>query len=129
MSSDYPVYPSVKVAVPPCRYSAASKKLLQSEMPNFFFDGDTILVPENNLLAIELLKDSFSGEVIEVGWGREYEYATLAKAVGVSDSLVSLGNAVWNLTGQTANEMIQFALSNPSEAYLTWKKIYLEAMD
>jgi hypothetical protein len=129
MSSDYPVYPSVKVAVPPYRYSAASKTLLQSGMPDFFFDGDTILVPESNLLAIEMLKDSFSGEVIEVGWGREYEYATLAKALGVSDSLVSLGNAVWDLTGQTANEMTQFALSNPSGAYLSWREIYLEAMD
>jgi hypothetical protein len=52
MYSDYPAYPSVKVAVPPYRYSAASKTLLQSGMRDFFFDGDTILVPESNLLAI-----------------------------------------------------------------------------
>lgn len=127
MNSDYPVYPSVKIAVPSFRYNAALKILF--EMPNLFFDGDTILVPESNLLAIEMLKDSFSGKVVERGWGREYEYATLAAKAGVSKRLVSLGNAVWSLTGQTANEMIQFALSNPSNAYQAWKNLYRKSMD
>jgi hypothetical protein len=126
---NYPVYPSVQISVPACLYSLAVDALLDHVESNFFFDGETILVPKRNPSAIELLLKKFSGVITQDDWGLCYEYATLAQEAGVDSRLVSLGHSVFGLIGQTATEMIQFAILSPDSADLVWTEIYLRAME
>ncbi len=55
------------------------------------------------------MRSRFAGTV-KFGCGREWEFATKAVAASVAEPLVSLGNAVWSITGQSVEEMAQAAL-------------------
>lgn len=126
MAKLYPAYPSAKVTVTPDRYMKAAEALEGVSL--VFLDGESILLPEFEQDAIEMLLSRFSGEV-EFGCGREWEFATKARAAGVTERLVRLGNAVWNVTGQSVEEMVQAALQQPQLTLTAWQVLYLSSME
>lgn len=97
-------------------------------VPLAFFDGSTILLPESETAAIGLLRSQF-GAVIEYGCGKEWEFATKAREAGVSERLVRIGNAVWDVTGQSIADMIRAALDAPEATYADWSALYLASME
>lgn len=125
MEHDYPEYPSVLASVDPSRYMEAVEALKGTRQ--VFFDGETILLPEAEVQAIEMLRSRFNASTI-YGQGEEYEFATKARVHGVPVKLLRLGQAVHGCTGQSAEEMIRVALEQPSGTLLAWSALYRSSM-
>lgn len=70
----------------------------------------------------KLLRSQFAASV-ELGFGREYEFATKARAAGVEPVLVRLGNAVSTITAESADEMVGAALAQPQATHAAWKAL------
>lgn len=126
MTVKYPAFPSAKATVEAGRYMAAVAAL--KGVPLTFFDGSTILLPESETAAIDLLRARFDA-VIEYGCGEEWEFANKARAAGVSERLIRLGNAVWDVKGQPVSDLIRAALDEPEAAYAEWSALYLASME
>jgi len=88
-----------------------------------FCDGESILIPEAEVEAIELLRSRFKAATV-YGQAQEYEFATRARNEGVPVELLRLGQAVRNCTGQEAREMVRAALEQPSATLLAWSALY-----
>lgn len=117
---EYPVFPSVKASVRPEQYRAAVEAL--KDVPRVFY-GDSILVPEYAVRAIEMLRDRF-GASLEYGAGTEWEFANKARRAGVCDRVISLGNAVSDVTGVSADEMLRQVLEGPESTEAAWRELY-----
>lgn len=122
----YPASPSARATVEAERYVAAAEAL--KGVPLVFLDGTTILLPESEMGAIDFLRSQFDA-VIEYGCGQEWEFAAKARAAGISKRLVRLGNAVWDVTGQSVADMIRVALDAPDATYADWSALYLASME
>lgn len=125
MSHDYPEYPSVAVTVDPLRYLEAVEAL--KGVPQVFYDGETILVPEREIRAIEMLRARFNPS-LTYGQASDYEYATKARDAGVALELLRLGQAVHDCTGLDAERMVHAALTQPSQTLLAWRALYRSSM-
>jgi hypothetical protein len=122
----YPTFLLAKATVAPEHYMAAAHEL--EGVPQVFLDGTTILLPESETVAIELLRTQF-GAMIEYGGGQEWEFATKARAAGVQERLVRLDNAVWDVAGQPVADMIRAALEAPDATYSEWSALCLASME
>lgn len=122
----YPIYPSARATIDAGRYLEAVKAV--EGVPLVFIDGKSILVPESDLNTIEILRSHY-GARIEYGCALEWEFVTKARAAGVSERLVRLGNAVWDVTGQSVADMIQVALDSPTNTYAEWYALYIASME
>lgn len=125
MKYDYPEYPSVMATVDPSLYMDAIDAL--QGVRQVFCDGETILLPEAEVQAIEMLRSRFNASTV-YGQAKEYEFATKARNQGVSIKLLRLGNAVHDCTGQGAEEMVRVALEQPSATLLAWSALYRSSM-
>lgn len=125
MKHDYPEYPSVLATVEPSRYMDAIDAL--EGVRQVFCDGETIMLPEAEIQAVEMLRSSFNASVV-YGQAKEYEFATKARAQAVPVQLLRLGQAVHDCTGQGADEMVRSALEQPSATLLSWSALYLSSM-
>jgi hypothetical protein len=125
MEHDYPEYPSVVATVEPSRYMDAIDAL--KGVRQVFCDGETILLPEAEVQAIEMLRSRFNASTA-YGQAKEYEFATTARNQGVSVELLRLGHAVHDCTGQGADEMVRMALEQPSATMLAWSALYRSSM-
>jgi len=96
-------------------------------VPKVFCDGETILLPETETQAIEMLRQRFDAAVV-LGQAQDYEFATKARNQGVSAELIRLGDAVRCVIGQGADEMVRAALEQPSETRLAWAALYRSSM-
>ncbi len=123
---EYPIFPSAKATVEPNRYMDAVEAL--AGVKGAFFDGATILLPESEIAAIDLLRSQFNAR-IEYGCGTEWEFATRARAAGVAENLVGLGDAVWDVTNQSVADMIRAALNAPETTYEEWAALYRVSME
>jgi hypothetical protein len=123
--NDYPAWPSAVVTIDGSRYMAAMTAV--AGVHKTFFDGDSILLPETETATIAMLCDQFGGSVV-YGQGQEYEFATKASKAGVPMKLLKLGQAVHDVTGETADEMIRAALEQPSATLLAWESLYRSSM-
>lgn len=95
--------------------------------PPGLFGGETILLPEAELQAIEMLRSRFNASTLHWQAG-EYEFATKARVQGVPVELLRLGQAVHECTGQSAEEMVRVALEQPSATLLAWSALYRSSM-
>lgn len=125
MNHDYPEYPSVKATVDLSRYMDAVEAL--NGVRQVFCDGESILLPEAEVQAIELLRSRFNATFV-YGQAEEYEFATKARNAGVSAELLRLGQAVRSSTGQDAELMVRAALEEPSATLLAWSVLYRSSM-
>lgn len=125
MKHDYPEYPSVKAMVELSRYMEAIEAL--EGVRHVFCDGESILLPEAEVEAIEMLRSRFNAATV-YGQAMEYEFATRARNEGVPAQLLRLGQAVRDLTGQDAQEMVRAALDQPSATLLAWSTLYRSSM-
>ncbi|KYC14097.1 MULTISPECIES: hypothetical protein [unclassified Pseudomonas] len=125
MHHDYPEYPSVKATVDPSRYMEAVQAL--NGVRQVSFNGESILLPEAEVDAVEMLRSRFSA-TLEYGQAEEYEFATKARDAGVSSALVRLGQAVHECTGQDAAMMVRVAVEAPSATLLSWSALYRSRM-
>lgn len=125
MEHDYPEYPSVLATVEPSRYMEAIDAL--QGVRQVFCDGETILLPEAEVQAIEMLRSRFNASTV-YGQAKEYEFATKARAKAVPAKLLRLGQAVHGCTGQAAEEMVRAALEEPSATLLAWSALYRSSM-
>lgn len=126
MDHEYPEYPSVAASVEPSRYMEAIDAL--EGVRQVFCDGETILLPETEVEAVEMLRSRF-GAITVYGQAQMYEFATKARLAGVSDQLLRLGQAVHVCTGQTADDMVIAAVESPSASFLAWSALYISSMD
>lgn len=126
MNHDYPEYPSVSASVEPSRYMEAVDAL--EGVRHVFCDGETILVPETEVEAIEMLKSRF-GAITVYGQAQAYAFATKARIAGVCDQLLRLGQAVHACSGQDADAMVSAALESPSTTLLAWSALYDSSMN
>lgn len=92
-----------------------------------FCDGESIMLPEAEVEAIEMLRLRFNA-TFEYGQGEEYEFATKAWNAGVKAELLRLGQAVCDITGQHAEVMVRAALDDPSATLLAWSALYRSSM-
>lgn len=125
MKHDYPEYPSVMATVEPGRYMEAVEALKGTRQ--VFCDAETILLPEAEVQAIDMLRSRFNASTIH-GQASEYEFATKARNRGVPAKLLRLGQAVHGCTGQNADEMVRVALEQPSATLLAWSALYRSSM-
>ncbi|MCI1021410.1 hypothetical protein HWD96_04115 [Pseudomonas putida] len=125
MHHDYPEHPSVKATVDSSRYMEAVEAL--AGVRQVFCDGETILLPETELKAIEMLRSQFKA-TFDYGQAEEFEFATKARDAGVKAELLRLGQAVCGITGQDAEEMVRAALEAPSATLLAWSALYRSSM-
>lgn len=125
MKYDYPEYPSVAATVEPSRYMDAIEAL--HGVRQVFCDGETILLPEFEEQAIEMLRSRFNASTV-YGQAKAFEFATKARKAGVPVELLRLGHAVHNCTGQDAEEMVRAAIEQPSVTLLSWTSLYLSSM-
>lgn len=125
MKHDYPEYPSVSATVDPSQYLEAIDAL--KSVRQIFCDGETILIPEAEVEAIEMLRTRFNAST-DYGQAKEYEFATKARDQGVPNELLRLGQAVHDCTGQATEEMIRAALEQPSATLLAWSALYRSSM-
>ncbi|MDZ5738095.1 hypothetical protein [Pseudomonas asiatica] len=125
MHHDYPEYPSVKATVDASRYMEAVQAL--NGVRQVFFNGESILLPEAEVDAIEMLRSRFSA-TLEYGQAEEYEFATKARNAGVSSALVRLGQAVYESTDLDAEMMVRVAVEAPSATLLAWSALYRSMM-
>ncbi len=122
---DYPEYPSVKATVEPSRYMEAVEALVG--IRQVFFDGESILLPESEVEAIDMLRSRYNAAIV-YGQAQEYEFATRARDEGVPVELLRLGQAVRDCTGQEVGEMVRSALEQPSATLLAWSALYHSSM-
>lgn len=125
MHHDYPEYPSVKATVDSSRYMEAVQTL--EGVRQVFYEGETILLPEAEVKAIEMLRSQFKA-TFEYGQAEEYEFATKARYVGLKAELLRLGQAVCDITGQHAEVMVRAALEDPSATLLAWSALSRSSM-
>ena len=125
MKHEYPEYPSVSATVDPSRYLDAIDAL--KGVRQVFCDGETILLPEAEVQAINMLCTRFNASTV-YGQAKEYEFATKARDQSVSHELLRLGQAVHGSTGQSAEEMIRAALEQPSATLLAGSALYRSSM-
>jgi len=125
MKHDYPEYPSVKATVELSRYMEALDAL--KGVRQVFCDGESILLPEAEVEAIEMLRSRFNAATV-YGQAQEYEFATRARDEGVPVELLQLGQAVHDCTGQEVGEMVRAALEQPSATLLAWSALYRSSM-
>lgn len=125
MKHEYPEYPSVAATVEASRYMEAVEAL--EGIPQVFCDGETILLPETEAQAIEMLRVRFNASVV-YGQAKAYEFATKARNEEVPIELLRLGQAVYDCTGQSAEEMVRTALNQPSATLLAWSALYRSSM-
>ena len=125
MNHDFPEYPSVKATVELHRYLEAVEAL--KGVRQVFFDGESILLPEAEVEAIEMLRSRFKA-TLQYGQAEEYEFATKARDAGVAAQLLRLGQAVWDIADQDAEVMVRAALENPSGTLLAWSALYRSSM-
>lgn len=125
MKHVYPEYPSVAATVEASRYMEAVEAL--EDVPQVFCDGETILLPEAEVQAVEMLRARFNASTV-YGQAMAYEFATKARNEGVPIELLLLGQAVHDCTGQSAEEMVRAALSQPSATRLAWSALYRSSM-
>lgn len=125
MKHEYPEYPSVLATVEPSRYMEAIDAL--QGIRQVFCDGETILLPEAEVQAIEMLRSRFNASTV-YGQAKAYEFATKARNGGVAVELLRLGQAVHDSTGQNAEEMVCAALEQPSATLLAWSALYRSSM-
>lgn len=125
MKHDYPEYPSAMATVEPSRYLDAIDAL--KGVRQVFCDGETIMLPEAEIQAVEMLRSRFNASVV-YGQAKEYEFATKARAQTVPAKLLRLGQAVHGCTGQAAEEMVRAALEEPSATLLAWSALYRSSM-
>ena len=125
MHHDYPEYPSVKAKVDSSRYMDAVEAL--KGVRQVFCNGETILLPEAEVKAIEMLRSQFKA-TFEYGQAEEYEFATKARDAGVNAELLRLGQAVCDITGQPAEWMVRAAQEDPSATLLAWSALYRSSM-
>jgi hypothetical protein len=121
----YIVYPSAKVSVGEELYMSAVKAL--EGIPSVFFNGDTILVPESEAVAIEMLRRDFDATV-DCGHGQEGEFATKAQAAGVDERIIRMGNAILRGIEISPDQMVQEALADPN-TFDRWWAIYRDSME
>ena len=122
---DYPEYPSVMATVDSSRYMEAIEAL--TGVRQVFCDGESILLPEAEVVAIEMLRSRFNATTV-YGQAKQYEFATRARNAGVPIELLRLGQAVHDCTGQDAEVMVSSALSQPSATLLAWSALYRSSM-
>ncbi|MBA1280287.1 hypothetical protein [Stutzerimonas stutzeri] len=125
MKHNYPEYPSVKAFVELSRYMEAVEAL--KGVRQVFCDGETILLPEAEVEAIEMLRSRFNATT-EYGQAAEFEFATKARNAGVSAKLIQLGQEVQDCTGEDAEQMVRAALEQPSATLLSWSALYTSSM-
>lgn len=125
MNHDFPEYPSIKATVDPSRYMDAVRAL--NGVRQVFCDGETILLPEAEVKAIEMLRSQFNA-TFEYGQAKEYEFATKARDAEVKAELLRLGQTVCDITGQHAEVMVRAALEEPSATLLAWSALYRSSM-
>ncbi len=125
MKHDYPEYPSALATVEPSRYLDAIDAL--KGVRQVFCDGETIMLPEAEMQAVEMLRSRFNASVV-YDQAKEYEFATKARAQALPAELLRLGHAVHNCTGQGADEMVTAALMQPSATLLAWSALYCSSM-
>lgn len=124
-----PVYPSFHVLVPVAQYIDAVNMLcIDINLPNVFFDGEIIIIPESYKPVVEFLIERFDAQVVADGECKEYEFATLAINAGLSDKLVALGNAIVGLDGDAAS-MLAKAVADPNGTQNEWNVLYLASMN
>ncbi|MDU9404897.1 hypothetical protein RTH46_20635 [Pseudomonas sp. zfem004] len=125
MKHDFPEYPSVKATVELHRYMEAVKAL--AGVRQVFCDGESILLPEAEVEAVEMLRLRFKA-TFEYGQAEEYEFASKARDAGVAAELLRLGQAVHGFTGQDAEVMVRAALEAPGATLLAWSALYRSSM-
>lgn len=125
MHHDYPEYPSVKATVDSSAYMEAVQAL--DGIRQVFCDGESILLPETEVEAVEMLRLQFKA-TLEYGQAEKYEFATKARDAGVVAELFRLGQAVSDSTGQDAELMVRAALEAPSATLLAWSALYRSSM-
>lgn len=125
MKYDYPEYPSVKATVELSRYMEAIEAL--TGIRQVFCDGESILLPEAEVEAIEMLRSRFNAVTV-YGQAQEYEFATRARNEGVPIELIRLGHAVLDCTGQEVGDMVRSAVEQPSATLLAWSALYRSSM-
>lgn len=124
-----PVYPSYHIAVPDRNYNEAVEILCNDiNLPNVYFDGEIIIIPESYKPLVDFLVKRFDAQVVADGECKEHEFATLAIRAGVSDCLVALGNAIVGLDGDAAS-MLSKALDDPNSTLNEWNVLYLASMN
>lgn len=116
-----PIYPSAKITVPAPLYLAALDAL--KGVSGVFADGCSILLPQNEIGTIALLKERYQA-CVEYGVGYEYAFATRARAAAVAEELVQLGCSVQELVGLTVEQMLYVALRSPAETLDKWSTLY-----
>jgi len=92
-----------------------------------FYDGELVIVPEEDSELIAEIKSNF--EVISEEKGFGDRYATLAIKSNVEPKMVSLGNAVEEITGMSAEEMVSSALNEPMRTEQAWRELYQSSMN
>lgn len=125
MNHDFPEYPSVKATVKLHRYMEAVEAL--KGVRQVFCDGESILLPEAEVEAIEMLRSRFKA-TLQYGQAEVYEFATKARDAGVGAELLRLGQAVHGITGQDAEVMVRAALEAPNATLLAWSALYRSSM-
>lgn len=125
MKCDYPEYPSVKATVELSRYLEAIEAL--AGIRQVFCDGESILLPEAEVEAIEMLRSRFNAVTV-YGQAQEYEFATRARKEGVPIELIRLGQAVRDCTGHEVSEMVRSAVEQPGATLLAWSALYSSSM-
>lgn len=119
------VYPSIEIAILEDQYYAAVDAL--GEADNVFFSGNSIIVPEAESDTIQMLLDTFQGQILKKDIGNKF--ATLAISEGVDYDLVSLGAAIQDVSQLSAQDMVKAALSNADTTRKSWKELYLSSMN
>ena len=71
--SQYPAYPSAKATITTERYTAVVESL--EGVPQVFFDGTTVLLPDSETAASEFLRTQFDA-VVKSGCSQDWEFAT-----------------------------------------------------
>lgn len=126
--SEYIEYPSVQMRFDELIYMEVVE--LFSELLDvhcIFFDGEVVIIPEYYTDLILWLEKNYLGTVEERGYGKEYEFVTLAIKSGLIGEIVSLGHAIAGLDG-TPQEMLANARLDPDATLLRWGVLYKSSM-
>lgn len=128
------VWPSVGIRVKPDLYNDAV--FFCRHASNVYFDGVHVIVPRQDVLLIERVSEAFCASeiVFSIPGDERYdqalgdEFATKAIQLGISPNLVVLGNGVVGIAG-TIEEMLEFALNDPTSCRLEWQRLYNQSMN
>ncbi|NPE55910.1 hypothetical protein HLB25_10350 [Dickeya dadantii] len=122
----YPVYPSAFIIFNKSVKAEVIKEI--DGIKNIFVNRDGVIIPESYSSLIELLSSKYEC-TITTGWGREYEFATKATLVGVPDGLIRLGQDVYPLTNDSADEMIRSLSVHPADTVAKWLALFRRKME